>query len=64
MGKQKTRQTMLQSAGDCEKWNLQDTRAMRSADIGSDHHLLLAMVRISQQGKRNQKETELNTWTS
>lgn len=63
MGKQKTRQTMLQSA-ERLKWNLQDTRVMRSADIGSDHHLLLAMVRISQQGKRNQKETELNTWTS
>lgn len=28
------------------KRNLQDTRAMRSADIGSDHHLVLSKVKI------------------
>lgn len=26
--------------------NLQDSRVMRSADVGSDHHLLLSMVKI------------------
>lgn len=37
------------------KRNLQDTRAMSSADIGSDHHLLLTKVRLKSAVQKKQK---------
>lgn len=40
------------------KRNLQDTRAMRSADIGSDHHLLLPKVRQSAVQKIPKRDKE------